>query len=433
MAISLSSLISSNQYNIESLSVPFVAAMKVGTGYSAPVFNGANNATSVDPGGLFGWLVYSRSNPAFFDANTQPKGLTTAEYIAYTDPAELVSDLNRLSGVTFALVGISSGSTYSLFETDYNTYQAKTVGIQFFHALSNLAYGGTLVLAGQVAGFNKYLQDNPNAYFDVVIDPVIDPSIMNWLKTQQYTTGIFASRPDSQGITGRGFTMADYISTIGISESGITQQGLKFFTVYGTKVETDLDISTIQAGKKISYQISAVSDVGGFFARAKNNNELYLTVAGQDRSYLANGDIENPIDWFGSAKNILRGNKVNFFVNAEPKFLGSDLVGSTATTGAITVNDRIGPARLRLAIIQAVNTVGMKYVFQINNQTTRDQVVSEVQTALDAFGQYLDTTKTQIICNGSNNDNNSETLKIQVIAKPLLGTDAFVVDFSYTQ
>lgn len=430
MAISLSSFISSNQYNRESLSVPFVAAMRVGTGYTPPVFNGVGNATSNDPGGLFGWLVYARSNTYFLPV----KGTTSATYIAYNDPAELISDLNRLAGITYALVsGTSMGSTYSLFETVGTQYQVKPIGAQFLHALSHLAYGGTLVLAGQVAGFNKYLQDNPNAYFDVAIDPVIDTSIMSWLKTQQYTTGIFASLPDSQGITGRGFTMANYIGTIGISESGITQQGLKFFTVYGTKVDADLDISSIAAGAKLTYQIPAVSDVGGFFARAKNNNELYLTVAGQDRSFLANGDIENPLEWFGADKNVLKGNKVNFFVNAEPKFLGSDLVGATATTAALTVNDRVGPARLRLAIVQSVNMVGMKYVFQINNQTTRDQVVSEVQTAMDAFAQYLDTTKTQIICNGSNNDNNSDTLKIQVIAKPLLGTDAFVVDFSYTQ
>jgi hypothetical protein len=129
----------------------------------------------------------------------------------------------------------------------------------------------------------------------------------------------------------------------------------------------------------------------------------------------------------------LRTNKVNFFINYVPKFLGSDLVGGTAATSAITVNDRIGPARLQAAITQAINNIAFKYIFDINNEVTRSQVTSEVQTAMDPFAPYLDTTKTQIICNSSNNQENSETLNIQVVAKPILGTDSFVINFTYTQ
>jgi hypothetical protein len=174
--------------------------------------------------------------------------------------------------------------------------------------------------------------------------------------------------------------------------------------------------------------------VAGFFARVKNRNELFLTIAGLDRSTILNGDVINPINWSDPLKNNLRSNKVNFFVNANEKFLGADLVGATAATnGIISVDDRIGPAKLKLAITQAINNVAFKYVFDINNALTRDQVTSEIQTALDPFNPYLDTTKTQIICNGTNNEDNSNTLNIAVIAKPIVGTESFLFEFNYTQ
>jgi hypothetical protein len=424
---SLSSFISSNQYNREVLSVPFVAAMRTGTGYRDPVFTGTRG-TDVDPGGLFGWLVYARGRS--WGNNLPAKGTSAAQYIAYTNPSDLVQDLNRLGGVTACLLSTSTaGETYSFFISNPgDTVEANTIGTQFLHAINHLAYGGTLVLAGQVAGFNKYLQDNTSSYFDVVIDPELDPTVISWLKTQEYTTGIFPSRPDETGVTGAGYTMGSFGSdAVGMS------QGMKFFTVCGLKTVVDLDVSLLQANSTITYTIPAVSDVGGFFARAKNRNELYLTVAGLDRSTVINGDIVNPIEWSSTLKNSLRTNKVNFFINYVPKFLGADLVGGTAATSAITVNDRIGPARLKAAITQAINTIAFKYIFDINNQTVRNQVVSEVQTAMDPFAPYLDTTKTQIICDESNNDDNTSTLNIDVVAKPILGTDSFVINFTYTQ
>lgn len=424
---SLSSFISSNQYNREVLSVPFVAAMRTGTGYRAPTFSGSAG-TSIDPGGLFGWLIYARTN------FTPVKGSTTSSYIAYTNPSDLVQDLNRLDGVTACLLAPSlAGGTFSFFYTSGSeTVVPTTIGNQFLHAINHLAYGGTLVLAGQVAGFNDYLAANTSSSFDVVIDPQLDPNVINWLTTQQYTTGIFPSLPDATGVSGAGYTMSNYSTVIGSLATGMTQ-GIKFFNVYGLKTVANLDVSLLQANSKLTYTISAVSDVGGFFARAKNRNELYLTVAGLDRSTLANGDINNPIDWYSSLKNYLRTNKVNFFINYTPKFLGADLVGATLATSAITVNDRIGPAKLKTAITQAINNIAFKYIFDINNQTTRDQVTSEVQSALDPFAPYLDTTKTQIICNSDNNEENSSTLKVDVVAKPILGTDSFVINFTYTQ
>ncbi len=183
---------------------------------------------------------------------------------------------------------------------------------------------------------------------------------------------------------------------------------------------------------KITYKIPAVCDVGGFFTRTKNLNQLYLTVGGIDRSTVLNGNIINPITWDDAIKTTLRSNKVNFFVNYNPKFLGSDLVGATQSA-SISVNDRIGPSKLRSAMTQAIQNVALKYLFEINNPTTRNQIVTEIQSSFDTFASFIDTTKTQIICDETNNTNNSASLGIRVIVQPILGIESFVIDVVFTQ
>lgn len=427
---SLSSFVSSNQYTKENLTLSLVAGMKTGTAYTAPVFNGINKAASNDPGGLFGWLIYART--AFSPA----KGLTTDSYIVYQTPSDLVQDLNRLSGVTYCLSSATgAGGTYGFFEYNNTALTALEPGIDFIHAINYMAYGGSLVLVGKVSGFDSYKGSNAANVIDIVIDRKVDPAVVQWLSTQEYTTGVFPTLPDSTvGISGSGYTMANFgelLNNNALVTGGTF--GPKCFNLYGLKNVSNLNTSTVQPNTTISYTIPAVSDVGGFFGRAKNRNELYLTIAGLDRSTVLNGDISNPIDWSNTLKNILRTNRVNFFVNYDPKFLGSDLVGATSTSADVTVGERIGPAKMKSAITYQINRIAMKYMFDINNQTTRNQVVTEVETALEPFAPFLDTTQTQIICNADNNEDNSSTLKIDVIAKPILGTESFVINVSYTQ
>jgi len=405
--------------------------MKLGTGYSAPNFNGQNNSTSNDPGGLFGWLIYARSNTAYYNP---AKGTTSDKYIRYTTPTDLVGDLNKLTGVTFCLISDHTvGGTFGFFkQIDATKIEPREAGNQFLYAINYMAYGGTLVIAGNTTGFDQYIADTENS-FDIVIDKDFEPSVAQWLLSKQYTTGIYASVAGADGQTGNGFTMANFASLFGNSAlvTGTTVAN-RVFNTYGVKAITEQDTSSLVANTKITYKIPAVCDVGGFFTRTKNLNELYLTVGGLDRSTTLNGNIVNPIDWSDTLKTTLRNNRVNFFVNYNPKFLGSDLVGATAGT-TVTINDRIGPSKLKSAITQSVENIALKYLFEINNQTIRDQVVTEIQTALDQYSPFLDTTKTQIICDGSNNTDNTSTLAIRVIAQPILGIDSFVIDVVYTQ
>jgi hypothetical protein len=52
---------------------------------------------------------------------------------------------------------------------------------------------------------------------------------------------------------------------------------------------------------------------------------------------------------------------------------------------------------------------------------------------MDPFSPFLDTTKTQIICDETNNTDNTSTLGIRVIVQPILGIDSFVIDVVFTQ
>jgi hypothetical protein len=436
---SLSSFINSSQFSTESTTTPLLAGMVLGSTYAGVTFSGISGAVSVDPGGVFGWLIYSRSTVwGSTGASTPAKGTTSDQYIVYTSPQQFVGDLNQLSGVTSCLVTTpNAGGTYAFFQTAGtvdNSIQLSPLaaGKDFLFAINYLAYGGTLVVAGNVNGFDSYTAATGN-YLDAIIGQEGNTTNCQWLIDQPYTVGIFPSIADAAGVTGNGYTLANYATLLGSSSlvSGTTVAN-RLFNVYGVKTVSKADTTTLLSNSKITYTIPAVSDVGGFFTRSKNRNEEYLTVAGIDRSTILNGNITNSIDWQDSLKNTLRTNRVNFFVNYNPKFLGSDLVGATANP-TLASDDRIGPSRLRSALNEVLTGIGLKYLFDVNNATTRAQITSEIETGLDPFTPYIDTTKTQIICDSSNNTDNSATLNMSVVIKPILSIDSFAVNITLTQ
>ena len=432
---SLSSFISANQYTTESTTTPLLAGMILGSTYNTGLtFNGVSGAASTDPGGLFGWLIYARNT--FYSL---AKGSTADKYIVYTTPQEFVGDLNKLSGVTSCLISApNSGGTFGLFQTAgtvQNVVQlaALAPGKDFLFGIHYLAYGGTLIVTGSTTGLQQYITDSDN-YFDVVIGQEATSGLCQWLINQNYVLGIFPTIADSTGVTGAGVTMANYASLFGSANlvTGATVAN-RIFNVYGVKTITDQDTSSLFSNSKITYRLPAVSDVGGFFTRTKNRNELYLSIAGLDRAVALNGNIDNAIDWTSSLKTTLRTNRVNFFVNYDPKFMGSDITGATLSTAAITSDERVGPAKLKSDLTKVITEIGLKYLFAINNATTRAQVTAEVQTALDPFTPYIDTTQTQIVCDASNNTDNTSTLSIDVTVKPILSIDSFVVNVLLTQ
>jgi hypothetical protein len=431
---SLSSFINSSQYSTESTNITLIAGMQLGSTYNSGLtFNGICGAAGNDPGGLFGWLTYARAilaNPI--------RGYTTDSYIVYTNPQDIVNDLDLLSGVTSCLVSATgAGGTFGLFQNDGTTNNTvrlapRTPGNDFLHAINYLAYGGTLVVVGSTIGFQQYTNDSTNQ-LDVVIGQQPTSGLCRWLIGQPYTFGIFPTNVGTDGQTGNSYSIANYASLFGgvTYVTGFTVAN-RIFNVYGVNKYIDIDTTTLLNNSKITYQLPAVSDVGGFFTRSKNTRQEYLTVAGTELGSVLNGSIINTVDWSNPDTNTLRTNRANFFVTYTPPFLGSDLIGATSSS-SIGSSDRIGPSQMYTEVYSILNTVGLKYLYQINNAATRSQVSSAIQTRLEPLSPYLDTAQTQIICNASNNTDNSGTLKMTVVIKPIISINSFGITVALTQ
>ena len=404
---------------------PLYAGMVAGSTFNLPNFSGICGAAEKDPGGLFGWLIYARnykSNPVI--------GSTADKFVTYTSPSDFIADLNKLSGVTHCLIAYTgSGGTYGFFnQTDPTGVAPKLpLGHDFLHCLHYLSYGGQIIIAGTTTGLNTY-ENNTGNKIEVLIGNTADSDRAQWLVGKQAAVGIFGS---GNGI-GDGITAANFASLFGNADlvSGATVAD-RIFNIYGYNGAT-YNVDTLQTGAVLKYSIPAVADVAGAFSVSKNLGQLFLTVAGLDRSQILNGQIGNTVNWTDSLKNTLKSNRVNFYVNYNPVFLGSDVVGATGSANAVTVADRLGAAFLKKTLTQQITDIGTKYLFELNDTGTREQITTEVQQLLDEYSYALAPSGNQVICNSSNNTDYSSTLNIDVVIKPVLGVDAFVINVTLT-
>jgi len=426
----LGSFLNSSQYNTNLTSGnPLEAALVAGSTFNLPSFSsaapGGAGSAEKDPGGLFGWLIYARnykSSPIL--------GSTSDQYIVYNDPGTFVGDLNKLSGVTNALVAFTgSGGTWGLFQqTNTTTITTRAPqGNDFLHCMHYLAYGGKLIISGTTSGLNAYETAN-NTSIEVLIGNTANGDLAKYIENKPVMIGIFPSGNAGNGITAADF--ATYFSSPGNVNfvSGATVAD-RIFNIYGVN-GTTYSATTLSNGAELNYQIPAVADVAGAFNAAKNLDQIFLTVGGLDRSTVLNRGIINSINWTDAIKTTLRTNRVNFYVNYTPKFLGSDLVGAVAGSATVTVSERFGAAYLKRVLTQQITQIGVKYLFELNIQSNRDSVIAEVNSLLDQYAYAMVRSTAQVICDSSNNTDYGTTLTIDLIIQPLLGVDQFVINIT---
>lgn len=426
----LGSFLNSSQFNtLTPTANPINAAILAGSTFVLPSFNstapGGLGSAEKDPGGLFGWLIYARNYKT-----TPAIGTTGDKYIVYTDPATFIGDLNKLSGVTNALVSFTgSGGTWGLFQQTTATDIAVRApqGNDFLHCLHYLAYGSKLIIAGTTAGIDDY-EAKTNTNIEILIGNTANAALGKWLENKPAVIGIFPSSGDGSGTTAADWTT--YLTAGNVPFVTGATVADRIFNVYGIN-GTTYTTTTLQNGSQLTYQIPAVADVAGAFNTSKNLNQLFLTVAGIDRSTILNRGIINPVEWSSALKTTLRTNRVNFYVNNDPKFLGGDLVGATGSSSAVIVDERVGPAFLRRILTQKINKLGTKYLFELNVQTTRNSLIAEINNVLDQYAYAMVRSEAQVICDSSNNSDYATALTVDLIIKPILGTDSFVINITF--
>lgn len=419
----LNAFLSSTQYtsNLPSAN-PLVAAIIAGSTFTLPSFTGVCGSAEKDPGGLFGWLIYARnykSNPTI--------GNSGDKYIVYSNPSAFVGELNKLSGVTNCLISYTgSGGTYGFFNQLSSTNIATNgpLGNDFMHCINYLAYGGSLVIAGTTVGLDEYESTN-NKTIEVFLGNTLNDGNLQWFREKPYTVGIF---PSGNG-SGEGITASNFTTYLGGAQylTGNTVAN-RIFNIYGINGGT-YSVSSLQTNGELTYSIPAISDVAGAFNSSKNINQLFLTVGGLDRSKILNRTITNTVEWSSSLKSTLRTNRVNFYVNYNPTFLGSDLVGATGGSSTIDVSERVGPAYLKKVLTKRVTDIGTKYLFELNDSNTRASVTTEVESVLDEYSYAIIRNQSFVTCNSTNNTPDyTSTLTIDVTVKPILGVDSFVIN-----
>lgn len=434
MPSNLNSFISPSIFSSETRTIPLYAAMLAGSTYVAPTFNGTSGAASNDPGGLFGWLIYARSQVA-----SPARGFTYDTYIEYTNYNSLVNDLNLLGGITYCLMSrTTEGGTFGFFSYNPSSSQPnvtpRTNGYDFIHALNYLSYGGVLVIAGTCTGLVTYQNTTSNS-FDILLGQTGNTSTARFVENNDYVVGVFPSVND-----GAGYTALNFDSLFSNSANVVFTEGAtvadRIFNI-GGQSKKQFSTDSLQSGTSLLYTISSVADAAGAFARSKDRQDLPFTVAGINYSIPLNTTINNIVQWTDTTtKNIYKTNRVNFYSktgnsSTSQYFIGSDLVGATAGAGSTyTANERIGPSYLRNVIEKTVREIMLKYVFSLNNASTRASVTTEITLYIQSLSEYIDSTFTQILCDSSNNVDNSTTLNATVTVKPLTTTESFT--FSVT-
>ena len=427
---SLSSFTSS-PFTSETRSKTYITGMIVGVSgacaagyYSGATYSG--NSWSSSPVGLFDALIFARN------FRSTPKiGNTYDRYIEYRSAGSLVQDLNKLDGLTGTLVATANTglSYYTFFKNNGdNTLTGQTLGNQFLEAVSYLAYGGRLVIASTPTGLDLYQTDN-NVKINALMGINGNTSEARWVQNNPYSIGVFPSTNSGNGYTALGFDtlLTNSPTSVNFNTSTVAN---RLFNVYGQKTNT-VNSSLLVSNSTTRSTLPTTSDICGFLARTNDRNELYLTIAGYDRATVLNGTVTNAVAWADDTiKNLLKANRVNYFLSYTNNFLGLDLVGATATDSAVIADERIGPAQMKTAMTRDITDIAMKYLYEINNADTRSSVENEIAAYLQAYAPFLDTTKTQIVCDSSNNTDNATTLNVAVTVTPLLGLTSFVVNIN---
>jgi len=409
-----------------SISTAFVA--EGFTQYTVPTLSERNLPTN-DPGGLFGWLLWSRST-----LQRPPVGFTYDTYIFYQTKNDFLRDLNAIGNDSeYGLVPYSEnpGATNCFFYSNPGEqiiFPNYPVGFDFLHVLNLLSYGGNVLITGTTSGIIDYNnQASISTSVKMLVGQTADAARAKFLETNNYIFGVFPTINNGIGLTMAPFdTLFGATTSVQNPQNGGATVANRIVNVHGNG-NFNIDTRSWLADSKIEAGVNLTSDMAGSMKTASyGGGGVYQGPAGPD--YAPNGNISiTSLVSNTNTESILRKNRVNYFISVNGnKFLATDLVGATAGLGSTYANkDRIAP-NYCLEIIERAYTAEIIRIAMGKQNTP--ELRAQITTALYYFYLSLGAissgivTPLTIICDGSNNTDNSTTLRVDITIVPITTT-----------
>lgn len=424
-----------NNVNLSSYTNAFIC--EGFTQYTTPTMSGRNLPTN-DIGGLFGWLLWSRYN-----IQDPPVGNSYDTYIKYTKKEDFLRDVNAIgNSTTYSLVPYSAnpGATYCFFYSNIGetviqpTYP---IGNDFLHVINLLSYNMPLVIAGSTTGIADYNIDNSNPVNIVktLVGQTGDAARAKFLETTPNIFGIFPSINNGMGLTALPFdTLFGATTSVQNPATGGATVANRIVNVYGNG-SFNIDSRTWLADSSLKATLNLTSDIAGTMAKAAlTSGGVYFSPTGPSNKPLGNMGIASIVT-NTTTQSTLRQNRVNYFIAANgDKFLGSDLVGATANTDSSYANkDRIAPNYSAETIERSFTSILSTFIGRQNNSALRSEVSTALQNILYSLAQLTSTfEQILIVCDGSNNTDNSATLRVDVSLTPITATGPGQVNINGT-
>lgn len=338
-----------------------------------------------------------------------------------------------LTGVTLTNIQ-TPDPTFKALTTNGFIYNGLTgnMATQWWSIANFLQYGGSVVLGGETGSYTHL--NHP--IMDVGLHPDIDVvfSLENSQEQATATYALVAGRNfNTIGVVGAAGTLTGFgacggggavtqSGSITTRESGLGQYGI---CVFGSKYHLGLDLNSNSL-----VETPLIPDYAGIICRTDRDYAPWYPPAGMARGRILNL-VKLKEQLTPSNQNTLYDAQINYALTmpGEGTFMFGDKTMATSTSSF----SRVNVSRLFIFLVNTIGPLAKRFLFELNDATTRELFVNTVTPILDRVQADRGITDYTIVCDESNNppsvvDANEFVADIQV--KPTKSINYITIRFT---
>lgn len=328
-------------------------------------------------------------------ATAHPTSLYPRGYTGFTLSALQPPD-PAVTGITLAGSGALSGTLYNGLYGGLAT--------QWWSVANFLQYGGLMVLSGETGNFNYLV--NPIMDKGLFTDIDVAFALENNDAQAAATRAIVGGRDfDCIGIVGASGSFTGYAGVtsgisgicfqsgeISIRESGLGKYGI---CIYGSKIQLGLDLNSTA-----TVEVPLIADYAGIICRTDRDYGPWWPPAGMSRGRILGGlRLKDQPSTYN--QNRLYDAGINYAITMPGQ--GTFLFGDRTMESTTSTFSRVNVIRLFIYLTNVVGPLARRFLFELNDTTTRSAFVSAVRPILENVQSQRGIIDWQIICDETNN------------------------------